>query len=91
MVVSEILDTNMTFARTKRQKRPTPAHELCGKICYCPVGPARHLDAPGQKILPLNCLAITLTAGVISKEEKMPSPVGERQFGSDFRRQFGRG
>ena len=45
-----------------------------------PFGPAR-----------LTCLAITLTAGVILKEEKKPSPVGERQFGRHFRRRFGRG
>ena len=34
---------------------------------------------------------ITLTAGVILKEEKWPSLVGERQFWRHFRRQFGRG
>ena len=39
----------------------------------------------------LNCLVITLTAGVILKEEEMPSRVGERQFGRHFRRQYGRG
>ena len=42
-------------------------------------------------ILSLNCLASTLTAGVILTEEKKPSLEGERQFRRHFRRQFGRG
>ena len=44
-----------------------------------------------ETILSLNCLAVTITAGAILKEEKMPSLVGERQFWGHFRRQFGRG
>ena len=39
----------------------------------------------------LTCLAITLTAGLILKDDKKASLVGERQFGRRFRRQFGRG
>ena len=34
MVVPEILDTNMTFARTNGRNHRSP-HELCGQICYC--------------------------------------------------------
>ena len=45
----------------------------------------------GETILSLSCLAVTLTAGVILQEEKMPCPVAERQFWRHFRRQFGRG
>ena len=37
----------------------------------------------------LNCLTITLTTGVILKEDKKPSLVGERQFGRHFRRYLG--
>ena len=37
------------------------------------------------------CFAITLTTGVILKEENRPSLVGERQFERHFRRHFGRG
>ena len=45
-----------------------------------------------ETILPLTCLAITPTAGLILKEDKKPSLVGgERQFGRHFSRQFGRG
>ena len=44
-----------------------------------------------EKLLPLNCCAITLTTGAILKEEKMSSIVGERQFRRHFKRQFGRG
>ena len=39
--------------------------------------------------LPLNCGAITLTAGVLLKQAKMSSLVGERQFRRHFERQFG--
>ena len=61
-----------------------------------PVGQKRQIDVAGQKLPRDNfclstCLAITLTAGLILKEDKKPSLVGERQFGRHFRRQFGRG
>ena len=38
----------------------------------------------------LSCLAVILTAGVILKEEKMPSVVGERQFWRYYRRHWAR-
>ena len=44
-----------------------------------------------RQFLSLTCLTITLTAGLILKEDKKPSLMGERQFGRHFRRQFGRG
>ena len=44
-----------------------------------------------RQFLSPNCLAITLTAGVILKKEQMPSLVGERPFWRHFRRHFGRG
>ena len=61
-----------------------------------PMGQKRHLDVAGQKLprdsfLSLNCLAITLTAGVILKEEKVPSLVGERQFGRHLGDNLGEG
>ena len=61
-----------------------------------PSGPKETPWCRGAKIaagqfLSLNCLAVTLIAGVILKEEQMPSLVGERQFWRHFRRQFGRG
>ena len=34
-----------------------------------------------RQFLSLNCLVVTVTAGVILKEEKLPSLVGERHFG----------
>ena len=51
-------------------------------------GQKRHLDVAGQSPRDNFCLSV---AGVILKEEKTPSFVGERQFGRHFRRQFGRG
>ena len=63
-----------------------------GKVPYGilpnPGGPDRPLNAARQ-LLPLSCRAITLTVGAILKEEKLPSLVGERQFGRHFERQFG--
>ena len=61
-----------------------------------PSGPEETDWCRGAKIaarqfLFLTCPAITLTAGLILKEDKKPSFVGERQFGRHFRRQFGRG
>ena len=61
-----------------------------------PSGPCETDWCRGAKIaarqfLSLTCLAITLTTGLILKEGKKPSLVGERQFGRHFRRQFRRG
>ena len=61
-----------------------------------PVGQKRLFDVavqtwPRDNFWSLNCLAVALTAGVILKEEKKSSLVGERQFGRHLRRQFGRG
>ena len=44
VVVSEILDTNMTFVRPKNRKH-RPPHELCGKICYCSWPPDVSLES----------------------------------------------
>ena len=44
----------------------------------CPVGKKKHLDVTTTQMFSLNCLAITLTAGVILEEGKRPSLVGER-------------
>ena len=69
-----------------------PLHRHLGP----PSGPEETPWCRGAKIaarqfLSLNCLAVTLTVGVILKEEKMPSLVGERHVWRHFRRQFGRG
>ena len=56
---------------------------------FFPVGQKRQIDVAGQKLPRDNfCLslvsAITLTAGLILKEDKKPSLVGERQFWEAF-------
>ena len=48
MVVSKILDTNMTFVGPKRQKRPIPARIICCEICYCSWPPKKD-EAIGDK------------------------------------------
>ena len=48
----------------------------------------REAKIAARQFLPLSCRAITLTAGAILKDEKLPSLVGERQFGRHFERQF---
>ena len=64
--------------------------------CQYPSGPeetdwCRGAKFAARQFLSLTCLAITLTAGLILKEDKKTSLMGERQFGRHFRRQFGRG
>ena len=49
--------------------------------------PGRPVISVPEKCLPLNCRAVTLTAGAILKEEKKASLVRERHF----ERQFWRG
>ena len=44
----------------------------------------REAKIAAREFLPLNWRAIALTAGVISKEDNMPSLVGERQFWEAF-------
>ena len=42
MVVSEILDTNMTLSGPKGRKHRSP-RKLCNKICYCSWPPNKHV------------------------------------------------
>ena len=63
-----------------------------GKLGNGPTGPGeaskcREAEIAARPVLPLNCCAITLTVGVMLKEEKKTSCVGLRHF----KRQFGRG
>ena len=48
-------------------------------------------DIATRQFLSLNCLAITLTAGVILSEEKMPSLVGESTLGGILGDDLGEG
>ena len=63
---------------------------LVGGFLELPVGPERHLDAARQ-FLSLNCLAITLTAGVILKEEKVLYCGGRGNLGGILRDNLGEG
>ena len=64
----------------------------CHHIRAYPVGPARHFDAfcPGTIFVSQLPRNYPHRRGNFERG-KMPSPVGERQFGRNFRRQFGRG
>ena len=66
-------------------------------VCDRPSGPEEtpillsRDQIAARQFLSLNGRTITLSAGVIWKEEQTPSLVGKRQFGRHFRRQFRRG
>ena len=83
----------LTIISTKGPTHISPANRFINSL---PRGPreaskCREAKIAVRKFLPVTCRAITLTAGAILKEEKIPSLVEERQFGRYFKRQFGRG
>ena len=63
---------------------------------FLPRGPGeasrcRKAKIAARRVLPLNCRAITLTAGALLKEEKKPSLVGERHLEAISRDNLGEG
>ena len=59
MVLSEILDTNMTFVRPKGRKHGSP-HKLCGEICDCS-WPPNAIGSPTQEPPPSPFWQLTRT------------------------------